>query len=42
MTKGEAWDIVAGLVESIDVDDLTQLVEKLDDMLTEQEEEDKK
>lgn len=39
MTKEDTWDIVAGLVENIDADDMTQLIEKLDDMLHDQDKE---
>ena len=33
MTKGEAWEIVAGLVDNIDADEMAQLIMRLDDML---------
>lgn len=41
MTKEDAWDIVAGLVENIDADDMAQLIERLDDMLHDQGKEQK-
>lgn len=37
MTKAEAWDVVSGIVENIDTEDMTRLIEHLDDLLHKQE-----
>lgn len=37
MTKAEAWDIVSGIVEDIDTEDMTQLIEHLDSLLRKQD-----
>lgn len=42
MTKAEAWDIVSGIVENIDTEDMTQLIEHLDDLLRRQIDTEKK
>ncbi|MGO5314053.1 hypothetical protein ACTQ1O_06515 [Bilifractor sp. LCP21S3_A7] len=42
MTKAEAWDVVSGIVENIDADDMTQLIERLDDLLRKQIDTEKK
>ena len=39
MTKAEAWDIVSGIVEDIDTEDMTQLIEHLDGLLRKQDDE---
>ena len=39
MTKAEAWDIVSGIVEDIDTEDMTQLIEHLDSLLRKQDNE---
>ena len=39
MTKTEAWDIVSGIVENIDTEDMTQLIEHLDGLLQKQDNE---
>ena len=39
MTKAEAWDIVSGIVEDIDTEDMTQLIEHLDGLLRKQDNE---
>lgn len=42
MTKAEAWDIVSGIVENIDTEDMTQLIEHLDGLLQKQIDAEKK
>ena len=39
MTKAEAWDIVSGIVEDIDTEGMTRLIEHLDDLLHKQDNE---
>lgn len=42
MTKAEAWDIVSGIVKNIDTEGMTQLIERLDDLLRKQIDTEKK
>lgn len=36
VTKAEAWEIVSGIVDDIDAEDMTRLIERLDVLLQEQ------